>query len=213
MLRPFPRRASRNTSLVFLKKLLVVDLETTGLDPDEDSIVQIAACVLSRKALNEEAAFSTLVAPESPMDPSAQRVHGLTPGDLRGAPPLDWGIAQLEALADPGEVILCGHNVSFDTSFLKAAYKRVDRPYPYDYHTVDLWSVAFFIFSANGLKPKDYRLDTLAGLFGVKRNRHHDALQDVRVTAAILRHLYQTAVESGIKLSGQQSLFSQEEDP
>ena len=140
------------------------------------------------------------------MDPAAQRVHGLSEDDFRGAPPLSWGIDKLEQLADPQDVVLCGHNISFDTSFLKAAYKRVDRPYPYDYHTVDLWSVAFFVFSADGLKPKDYRLDTLAGLYGAKRDRHHDALQDVRLTAAILRYLYRTACESEIKLSGQHTL-------
>lgn len=196
---------------MFLKKLLVVDLETTGLDPTSDSIVQIAACVLTRKTLREEAFFSTLVAPASSMDPAAQRVHGLSENDLRDAPPLSWGIDKLEQLVDPQDVVLCGHNVSFDASFLRAAYDRLGRQYPYDYHTVDLWSLAFFIFSADGLKPRDYRLDTLAAIYGIRRDRHHDALQDVRVTAALLRHLYRTTVESGIKLSGQTSLFPKEE--
>ena len=195
---------------MFLKKLLIVDLETTGLDPKRDSIVQAAACVLSRKALLEEAFFSTLVAPASPMDPSAQKVHGLTNDDLRNAPSLTSAIDQLEGLVDPRHVVLCGHNVSFDASFLRAAYDRLGRPYPYDYHMVDLWSVAFFIFSTDGIKPPDYRLDTLAGLYGIRRDKRHDALQDVRVTATILRYLYQRAVESGIKLSGQRNLFPKE---
>ena len=195
---------------MFNKKLLVLDLETTGLDPRADSIIQIGAHVLTRKVLNREATMSTLVAPESAMDPAAQKIHGLSMDDLRDAPPLAEAIRKLEELAEPEDVVLCGHNIGFDVSFLRAAYDRLGRPYPYDYHTVDVWSVAFFLFSANGLKAPDYRLDTLAALYGIERSRKHDALEDVQITTAILRHLYRSALESSLKLSGQEQLFAEE---
>lgn len=191
---------------MFKKKLLVVDLETTGLDPNSDSIIQIGACLLSRKVLREEQCMTTLVQPTSPISRESQAIHGLTPEDLDNAPTLANAIRKLEDLAPPSKVFLCGHNISFDTAFLKAAYRQLDREYPYDYHTVDLWSVANFVFSANGLNPPNYRLDTLAGLYNIGRDRHHDALQDVQITAKVFKHLYQSAREAGVDLSGQHKL-------
>ena len=147
------------------------------------------------------------------MDPAAQKIHGLSDDDLRESPPLLWAIEQLEGLANPGDVALCGHNVSFDVAFLRGAYKRLERQYPYDYHTMDVSSVAAFAFAADGFRPQDYTLDTIASLYNIHRNRRHDALQDVHITAAILRYLYRAAVESGITFYRQPTLFPKEDSP
>ena len=188
------------------KRLLVLDVETTGLDPSTDSLVQIASCVLSRKELREKGSFCSYVKPDSPISAEARSVHGLSEADLTSAPPLHRVIREFAEYA-PAEAILCGHNVSFDVAFLQAAYRRVGLPYPFDYHTVDLWSIAFFILGAQRIALPSYDLTALCGLYGIKRGSKHDALQDVRVTAKILTHLFAAARAKNLNVLGQFDLF------
>ena len=187
------------------RDLLVIDVETTGLDPHCDAIVQLSACVLSHADLREQACFTTLVFPEAAMSPRAQAVHGLTPEQLQDAPRVHEAIAAFDRFA-PKDALICGHNVSFDVGFLKAAYKRAEFPFGFDYHTVDIWSISFFVLGARGIELRSYNLDALCGLFGVARDRHHNALQDVRASAAILRHLYQSVGAGAVEVLGQYEL-------
>lgn len=175
--------------LLLPKRLLVVDVETTGLDPSADCLVQIASCMLSRKDLREEAHFVTYVRPDSPISAEAQAVHGLTETDLASAPSLDRAVRAFAEYAH-SDAILCGHNVSFDVAFLRNAYRRVGLQYPFDYHTVDLWSIAFFILAAQRTSLPSYDLNALCSHYGIKRGSRHDALEDVRASADILRHLF-----------------------
>jgi DNA polymerase-3 subunit epsilon len=191
------------------KRLLVIDLETTGLDPAVDSPVQLASCLLSRQELREEAHFCSYVRPESEMSVGAARIHGLSATTLARAPSLADVVADFADYA-PTDAIVCGHNVGFDVAFLKMAYKRVGRPYPFDYHTLDLWSVAFFVLGAQGVSLPAYDLNSLCSLYSLKRGTKHDALEDVRATASVLRHLFATVKSETLNVTGQFDLFSRQ---
>lgn len=168
--------------------LLVIDLETTGVDPTTDSILQIGGSLLAPDTLNEEASFETLVRPSSPISVESWRIHGLTADRLESAPPLLAAVAEFEAFA-PQDVLLGGHNVAFDVAFLKAAYADQGLDYRFDYHTIDVWSIAFFVLGARGVGSGELSLDSLSELFGISRSHNHDALEDARLTAEILRRL------------------------
>ena len=188
------------------RRLLVIDVETTGLEPSTDSVIQIASCVLSRKELHEEKWFSTYVRPDSPISPGARAIHGLTESDLVDAPPLSEAIRSFAEYA-PQDSIICGHNVAFDVAFLRQSYRRVGLSYDFDYHTMDLWSIAFFILGAQSVNLPTYDLTALCRLYDIKRSTKHDAFEDVRATAAVLRHLFATIKEEHLNVR-QRSLFS-----
>jgi len=194
---------------MFSRPLVLLDIETTGLLPTEDCMIQIAACVLSRQKLLEQEVFFSNILPITPIRPSAHRVHGLTETDLLGAPPLE---RVLRAFNDfvPIDAILCGHNVSFDIGFLKAGYSSVGFKYPFDYHSVDIWSIAFFVLAARGIALESYTLSSLCSVFGIKRDRYHGAKQDVIASAAILRHLFESAKGSDMEILGQFNIFEEE---
>ncbi|HET6763798.1 MAG TPA: 3'-5' exonuclease, partial [Longimicrobiaceae bacterium] len=101
--------------------LLLLDVETTGLDPRTAEIIQLSACVLSRRDLSEVDVFSMRVRPSHPISPQAQAIHGLSFEDLEDEPELQAVIGEFHRFA-PQHAILCGHNVGFDIGFLKAAY-------------------------------------------------------------------------------------------
>jgi DNA polymerase III epsilon subunit family exonuclease len=190
------------------RPLLLIDVETTGLNPAVDCIVQISACVLSRKDLSVEKVFTSLVHPTTPVSDRARAVHGLTDAQLRDAPALKDVLEEFDAFV-PQNIILAGHNVSFDVSFLRAAYVSVGKAYDFDYHLLDVWSIAFFVLGAQAIPLETYNLNSLCSLFGIRRDVQHDAKQDVLVSAAILRHLYDAARGSEMQVLGQFSLFAE----
>jgi len=99
--------------------IAVVDVETTGLDPARDRVVELAVIAGPRRV-------DTLVRPD-PLDRVAG-CHGLTAADLQDAPPFAEVAGQVEA-ALAGR-ILVGHFVTFDLAFLRAEFARAGRPLP-----------------------------------------------------------------------------------
>ena len=99
----------------------VVDIETTGLDPATDRIVEIAVVVVDFQGQHYRKLFHSLVDPGIPIPPEASAVHHITTAMVAGkAPTPDRIRPALEALADPA-IPLAAHNATFDRSFLAAA--------------------------------------------------------------------------------------------
>jgi DNA polymerase III epsilon subunit-like protein len=92
----------------------VVDVETTGMDPRQDGVVEVA-CVLMRDGERLET-FGTLVDPERPIPAVASAVHHLTDAHVRGAPRLEDVAGRLRAMTETAVVV--AHNASFDLRFL-----------------------------------------------------------------------------------------------
>jgi DNA polymerase-3 subunit epsilon len=107
-------------------KLAVVDVETTGLFPSVDRVVEIAIVVLGLDG-KPVTRFSSLVNPERDVGPTS--IHGLTGEDVYSAPRLaDLAGRILDVLE--GTVAIAGHNVWFDNSFLRAEFQRFGYPWP-----------------------------------------------------------------------------------
>lgn len=109
--------------------ILVLDIETTGLDPTIDKVVEFATCLVTRDSgvLAPTEVFSRLVNPGQPIPPEASAAHQVVDADVAQAPPL---ADVLEAfaiwLADlniaPG--VFCTHNATFDRGFLTSLAQR-----------------------------------------------------------------------------------------
>ena len=166
----------------------VVDVETTGLDPRSDRIVEVAVvrCDPTGRAVSE---WSTLVDPGR--DPGPTGVHGITPADLAGAP--RWAEVA-GALADQLEgTIVAAHNLDFDLAFLAAEEHRTHRPGPAG---PGLCTMAL----DRALRPgrsEGYSLAACATAAGVSQPSAHRALADARVTAELLRALLTSVPDTG----------------
>lgn len=92
-----------------------IDLETTGLDPYNDEILQVAVIDGAGTVL-----FNSLVKPSRHESwPTAQRVTGLSPQDVADGSPLDCCKATIEDALQDAE-LLVGFNVMYDLGFLHA---------------------------------------------------------------------------------------------
>ena len=98
------------------KVFVAFDLETTGLDPSRDRIVEIGAVKFDRTGLI--ARFSTLVNPGIPMPAEAGRVNGITDNMLAGKPSLEKVFPDF--LLFIRGAALAAHNAPFDTGFVNA---------------------------------------------------------------------------------------------
>lgn len=155
---------------LYTKDYVVFDLETTGLSPETDEIIEISGIrVRDGKAVEE---FSTLVNPGRPIPHAASRVNGITDRMVQDAPALQDALESFLAFA--GEDIFVGHNIhTFDMLFLyNGAARTLKRAVPNDY--VDT------LYLARNCLPGQYRyrLTDIAARFGIDTQGAHRALKD-----------------------------------
>jgi DNA polymerase-3 subunit epsilon len=105
---------------------IVLDTETTGLDPlTADRVIEVAAVELVNLLPTGEV-FHSLIDPERDIPAEASRIHGFTNGDVAGKPKFA-GIADA-LLAFLGDSEIIAHNAPFDFGFLDAELLRCNRP-------------------------------------------------------------------------------------
>lgn len=154
----------------------VVDVETTGLSPASDRVIEIAVvrCAPDGTIVDE---WSTLVDPGR--DPGPTHVHGITAGDLVGAPPFPAIADELLARLD-GHVVTA-HNLSFDESFLSSELRAasLDLPAAPSLCTLEL---ARLVLDGQ----KRHSLAACAESLGIVHESAHRALADTLVTARVL---------------------------
>lgn len=118
---------------------IVVDTETTGLDPREGHRIIEIACVELLHHVPTGRKFHCYVNPERDVSTDAFLVHGITAEFLAGHP--NFAAIADELLAFIGDDRLVIHNAEFDLAFLNAEFERIGRR-PLACAYVDTLSVA-----------------------------------------------------------------------
>ena len=178
-----PHHPSSTAPLTELE-FAVVDLETTGLSPDEHHILQIGVVIIDSGG-RELDSWSTFVKPPRwPFTKLGPRnVHGISTAQLWRAPRLTSALRTLARLLD-GRVFTA-HNVDFDLTFLDHDSMSYGVTLP-DVPVVCTLSLS------RSLDPsfsRSHRLGDLCNHYGITLERAHDALEDARATGQLLPHL------------------------
>jgi len=105
---------------------IVLDTETTGLDPTEGHRIVEIACLELVNHLPTRTTYQRYINPERDMSQDAQAVHGLTGAFLADKPTFEEIVDEL--LAFLGDAPLVIHNAEFDIRFLNAEFARLGRP-------------------------------------------------------------------------------------
>jgi DNA polymerase-3 subunit epsilon len=159
---------------------IVLDTETTGLDPLRgDRLVEIG-CVELLNRMPTGQTYHVYLNPERAMPPEAFAVHGLSTEFLAGQP-LFSAVADdfLAFIADSPLVI---HNASFDVGFLNAELERLNRPPLGRDRLVDT------LMLARRKHPGvSNRLDDLCSRYAIDNSRRtkHGALLDAQLLAEV----------------------------
>jgi DNA polymerase III subunit epsilon len=181
---PIPRTGSFGN---FTPREIIIDTETTGLDPlSGHRVVEIGAVELINHSLTGRV-FHNYVNPERVVPADAIAVHGLTDAFLADKPL--FGAVADEFLTFVGDAPLVAHNAGFDIAFLNAELKRAAKPPITPERVVDTPVLA------RRKHPGGHNtLDDLCSRYGVDRSRRtqHGALLDAELLAAVYVELSTT---------------------
>lgn len=166
------------------ERFIAIDVETTGLVPWEDKIVEIGA-VLFEYGMPVKS-FSTLVNPKKSISQSASKVNHITDKMVRKAPSEEKVYKEFveflgEALC--GKIYVCAHNVNFDMLFLSEALRRMG--YSGDIYCLDTLELSRRIIK----NLSSYKLSSVAKYFGIENKKEHRAMEDAEVSGNILVNL------------------------
>ncbi|BET45573.1 hypothetical protein RGQ21_05550 [Kitasatospora aureofaciens] len=168
----------------------LVDVETSGLVPRRDRVLSVAVVTLGADG-EQTGEFSTLLNPGC--DPGPVHVHGLTAERLRGAPAFEQVAGRIGALLE-GRVLVA-HNAQFDYDFLAHEFARARLQLPVARRLCTL-----ALNRRVDPPTDDLKLGTLAAHYGVPRLKAHDALDDTRVLAGVLRASLREAAQLDLPL-------------
>ncbi|HLC30033.1 MAG TPA: exonuclease domain-containing protein, partial [Dehalococcoidia bacterium] len=150
------------------KTCVALDLETTGLDPRQDEIIEVGVT----KFCGDEviATFQRFVKPRRLVPYSVQLLTGITNQDLQDAPPFAVIAADLLLFLDDHPLV--GQNAPFDLKFLAEQGIQLQNPV---YDTLDLAKILVPTLS-------ERNLTALASYFGIPYPVKHRALPDAQAT-------------------------------
>jgi DNA polymerase-3 subunit epsilon len=176
---------------------IVLDTETTGLDPKSGHRIIEIACVEVEDLLPTGKTFHCFIDPQRDIDPEAEKVHGISRAMLYGKPKFaDPEIADA-FLEFVGESPLVAHNAAFDRGFINHELEKSHRaalPAPRWICTYEMAKVRF---------PGMYNsLDALCKRFKISlaEREKHGALIDTKLLAMVYLEL-QGGKERGLDLA------------
>lgn len=156
-------------------EIIVFDLETTGLDRENDRITEIGAVKIKNRGIIDR--FQTFVNPEIPIPAKITELTGITDEMVENAPKEKDAVEEFIKFAGGG--VLAAHNAGFDTSFIRAVCERQGIDYSFSFFdTLELCRAAMPNLA-------NHKLDTVAKEYKLGNFNHHRAVDDANVLAEI----------------------------
>jgi len=173
-------------------KILWLDCETTGLDPDRHAMIQLAVLIDIDGEVKESLNLKLRPLLFDVIEQSALEIHGYTEEEVKAFPGADEGLLTLKATMAKyvdkynkrDKFVTAGYYVRFDVDFLRALFsKHGDDYFGGWFYSVsyDIQSVVAMEIADKGLRLENYQLATICEKFGIEIDKH-DALSDITAT-------------------------------
>jgi len=157
------------------------DIETTGLNPLVDSVIEIGAVKFSVDQ-GEINRFESFIAFNGEIPEKVIKIHGITSDMLEGAPELSDVL--IDFIRFIGDCPLVAHNASFDCSFIGYQLGKLGFTYPSN-SVYDSLIISRKVFS----HLQSHSLSSLKKTFEINSNQSHRALDDALATSEIFNLL------------------------
>ena len=161
-----------NSLIECIDNYTVIDIETTGLDPKINKIIELAALKVQDNQVIDT--FSCLINPEVEIDNFITKLTGISQDMVKDAPVLDDVLQKF--LDFIGEDVIIGHNVNFDINFIYdnsmlLLNKAVENNY------IDTLRI-----SRLNNNVENHKLQTMANYYNIDYTNAHRALKDCYIT-------------------------------
>ena len=182
------------------KKVLYIDVETTGTNPAKHGIIQIGAIIEISGTIAEE--FNLKCAPHkgADIDDQALHINGTNRAELQHRTSSYDALLEfkqflnryIEPYNREDKCYPSGYNVHFDLDFIQQWFKLHGDKYGIgsyvNWRRLDPLSILFMKDFTGALSLPDYRLETVCRHFDIELDAH-DALSDIRATRQLLGKL------------------------
>ena len=160
------------------KAYIIIDLETTGLDPINDRIIEIGAIKIGKE--NKE--YSSIIWQDIKLSEKISNITGISDEDIKKGK--DEKNAINEFIDFRAEHKLVGYNINFENKFINEALKRQEKP-KIKNMTYDVMQYV----KNDKLFLKNYKLETVIKEYGINKNVPHRALEDVKIIQKLIAKL------------------------
>lgn len=199
MIEILSKRQKGDSIIEFPDTYFVVDLETTGLDPEFDEIIEMSAL----KVRNEEilSTFSTLVKPSFKIDSFIEDLTGITNAMLENQPSISEVLPQF--LDFVGDQIIAGYNTNFDVNFIYDNCLNLGLP-PFKNDFIDIMRMSIKLFP----ELNHHRLKDMVEYFEIPDNDLHRSEADCICTLACYRYIKEEILKQFACYEDFSALFS-----
>lgn len=181
------KRANKGKSLLSIESEYVcIDLETTGLSPEFDSIIEISAVKVVRGEIVDK--YTSLINPKCHISKFISQLTGITDDLVKDAPTIDEVLP--EYLNFIGNSIIIGHNVNFDVNFIYDKSERITKKY-FSNNFIDTMRLSKLLIKS----LEHYRLKDIADVLNVEYTNAHRSLSDCLITISCYEKLKELALE------------------
>lgn len=149
-----------------------VDLETTGLDPRRDEVIEVGVLLVERGQVAGR--LSRLCRPSAPLPQVIKRITGICDEELSQQPPFSELLPTLRQALSGFTVV--AHNAAFEQSFLKEPLEELHAP------VLDTCELLHYLYP----ELESHSLEALVRWAGVGQHAAHRALRDCEDTLAVL---------------------------
>lgn len=158
----------------------VVDVETTGLGPANNNIIEIGLVKIKNFKVIDR--YNSFINPGRSIPPFITQFTGISNDDVYDAPFFEDLVKPLQDFLE--DSVLVGHNLQFDLSFLRKEFQVCGVE---NYQPLQLCTLRLARRMLPNLKSRS--LGNLANYLHLKNEDAHRAYADAEVTAKILHHL------------------------
>jgi DNA polymerase-3 subunit alpha (Gram-positive type) len=172
--------ARTNLNPVLRDQVFVVfDVETTGLSPANERILELGAVKIRNGRITATAEW--LINPRKRIHPGARRVHGITYSMIKNQRTFKHRYPEIQAFI--GDAVLIAHNARFDRDFLYAEVERAGLPRP----TNEILD-SLRLFRAWYPDAPSHQLGVLTQFLNIRTGDFHRGLADSVYAAKIFQH-------------------------
>ena len=171
---------------------VVIDTETTSLEPRKARILDVAGIRIIRGRIEPDQTFRSLVNPREMIPAFSTAIHGIDNNTVAHGPLFPAVLPEFQSFI--GDSVVIGHTLGFDLAVLQQECKRAGLIWRAS-RTLDTQHLAQLVDPHLAHKS----LEDLAQLFGIDVEHRHSALGDSIITARLFQALVPRLRESGIR--------------
>lgn len=180
---------NKGESLVaFPEKYVMLDIETTGLSPEYNEIIEISALRIENNII--VSTFSTLVKPTTKIDDFIIQLTGITNEMLKNAPKIKNALIEFDKFINEDDIII-GYNINFDINFLYDNFKnKLKKEFRNNY--VDILRIARMLLKG---KTRNCKLKNIAKYFDLDTSKMHRGEKDCELTLEVFNKLKELIIK------------------